>query len=333
MLNKNDGIVVCGAGGFIGGHLIADFRRQGYTRLRAVDIKPQDEWYQSFDDVENLTLDLQEKDSCYQAVQDQVWVFNLAADMGGMGFIENNRALCMLSVLINTHLLMAARDLGVQRFFYSSSACVYNAEKQKSADIVALTEADAYPAMPEDGYGWEKLFSERMCRHFREDFGLETRVARFHNVYGPHGTYDGGREKAPAAICRKIIEAKMSGKHEIEVWGDGTRTRSFMYIDDCLKGIQMIMRSDVVEPINLGSSELVNINQLVDIVEDIAAIKVQRNHNLSAPQGVNGRNSDNTMIQAAFGWEPNIPLRVGLQQTYDWIQNEMTKTLQVAQPA
>jgi nucleoside-diphosphate-sugar epimerase len=330
MLNKSDGILVCGAGGFIGGHLIADLRRQGYTRLRAADIKPRAEWYQSFDDVENLVMDLQERESCYRAVKDQAWVFNLAADMGGMGFIENNRALCMLSVLINTHLLMAARDLGVQRFFYSSSACVYNAEKQKSADIVPLREADAYPAMPEDGYGWEKLFSERMCRHFREDFGLETRVARFHNVYGPNGTFDGGREKAPAAICRKIIEAKLSGKHEIEVWGDGTRTRSFMYIDDCLKGIEMITRGDMVEPINLGSSELVTINQLVEIVEDIAGIKVKRNYNLSAPQGVNGRNSDNTMIQEAFGWEPNIPLRVGLEKTYDWIHSEISKTLQTA---
>lgn len=330
MLNKNDGIVVCGAGGFIGGHLIADLRSQGYTRLRAVDVKPRSEWYQWYDDVDNQIMDLQEKDSCYRAVEDQTWVYNLAADMGGMGFIENNRALCMLSVLINTHLLMAARDLGVKRFFYSSSACVYNADKQKEADIVPLKEEDAYPAMPEDGYGWEKLFSERMCRHFREDFGLETRVARFHNVYGPNGTYDGGREKAPAAICRKIIEAKLSGKHEIEVWGDGTRTRSFMYIDDCLKGIQMIMRGDVIDPLNLGSSELVTINQLVDIVEDIAGIKVQRNHNLSAPQGVNGRNSDNTMIQQAFGWEPNIPLRTGMEETYNWIQSEMSKTLQTA---
>ena len=330
MLNKSDGIVVCGAGGFIGGHLIADLRRQGYTRLRAVDLKPREEWYQWFDDVENLIIDLQDKDACYRAAQDQTWIFNLAADMGGMGFIENNKALCMLSVLINTHLLMAARDLGVQRFFYSSSACVYNADKQKSADIVPLKEADAYPAMPEDGYGWEKLFSERMCRHFREDFGLETRVARFHNVYGPNGTYEGGREKAPAAICRKIIEAKLSGKHEIEVWGDGTRTRSFMYIDDCLKGIDMIMRSEVTEPLNLGSSELVTINQLVEIVEDIAGIKVKRNYNLSAPQGVNGRNSDNTMIQEAFGWEPNISLRTGLEKTYDWIHSEISKTLQTA---
>lgn len=329
MLDKNDGIVVSGAGGFIGGHLIADLRRQGYTRLRAVDMKPVSEWYQRFDDVDNLVLDLQDKEACYRAVADQAWVYNLAADMGGMGFIENNKALCMLSVLINTHLLMAARELGVQRFFYSSSACVYNADKQKSADIVPLREEDAYPAMPEDGYGWEKLFSERMCRHFREDYGLETRVARFHNVYGPYGTFEGGREKAPAAICRKIIAAKLSGKHEIEVWGDGTRTRSFMYIDDCLKGIQLIMHSNVVEPINLGSSELVTINQLVDLVEDIAGLNVKRNYDLSAPQGVNGRNSDNEKIRQALGWEPDISLRTGLEKTYDWIHSEMRKALQL----
>jgi nucleoside-diphosphate-sugar epimerase len=325
-MDKNDRIVVCGAGGFIGGHLIADLRRQGYTNLRAVDLKPLSKWYQCFPDVENCVLDLQDKANCYQAVQGASHVFNFAANMGGMGFIENNKGLCMLSVLINTHLLMASRDVGAERFFFSSSACVYNADKQKSPEIIPLKEEDAYPAMPEDGYGWEKLFSERMCRHFREDFGLQTRVARFHNVYGPHGTYDGGREKAPAAICRKIIQAKLSGKHEIEVWGDGTRTRSFMYIDDCLKGVQMIMASDIIEPINLGSSELVTINQLVDIVEDIAGIKVKRNYNLSAPQGVNGRNSDNTKIKQYLGWEPNIPLRMGLEKTYAWIYNEMVRS-------
>jgi len=325
-MDKNDRIVVCGAGGFIGGHLIADLRRQGYTDLRAVDLKPLSQWYQCFPDVENFVLDLQDKASCVQAVQGAAYVYNLAADMGGMGFIENNKGLCMLSVLINTHLLMASRDAGAERFFFSSSACVYNADKQKSPEIIPLKEEDAYPAMPEDGYGWEKLFSERMCRHFREDFGLQTRVARFHNVYGPHGTYDGGREKAPAAICRKIIQAKLSGKHEIEVWGDGTRTRSFMYIDDCLKGVQMIMASDIIEPINLGSSELVTINQLVDIVENIAGVKVKRNYNLSAPQGVNGRNSDNTKIKQYLGWEPSISLRVGLEKTYAWIHDQMTRS-------
>lgn len=324
-MNKNEKIVVCGAGGFIGGHLIAEFRRQGYTNLRGVDIKPQSQWYQRFADVENLVLDLQDKANCYRAVQRATQVYNLAADMGGMGFIENNRALCMLSVLINTHLLMASRDVGVARFFFSSSACVYNADKQKSPRVIPLKEEDAYPAMPEDGYGWEKLFSERMCRHFREDFGLQTRVARFHNVYGPFGTYDGGREKAPAAICRKVIQSKLSGKHEIEVWGDGTRTRSFMYIEDCLKGVQMIMASDIIEPINLGSSELVTINQLIEIVEGIAGIKVKRNYDLTKPQGVNGRNSDNARTCQYLGWEPNTPLRVGMEKTYAWIYDQMVR--------
>src|SRR6266576_3328429 len=330
MLSKDRGIVVCGAGGFIGGHLIADLRRQGYQRLRAVDIKPFNEWYQHFDDVDNLVLDLQEKDACYQAVRDQAWVFNLAADMGGMGFIENNKALCMLSVLINTHLLMAAKDAGARRFFYASSACVYAADKQTDPDVTALKEDDAYPAMPEDGYGWEKLFSKRMCRHFQEDFGLTTRVARYHNVYGPHGTYDGGREKAPAAICRKVIEAKLSGKHEIEIWGDGKQTRSFQWIDDCVKGTQMIMNGDYAEPLNLGSSELVTINQLVDLAEDIAGLKLKRRYNLSAPKGVNGRNSNNTLIRKIYNWEPSTRLRDGLERTYRWIHEQMitAKTLQ-----
>jgi nucleoside-diphosphate-sugar epimerase len=322
--DKTKKVVVCGAGGFIGGHMIADLRRHGYINLRAVDIKPHTEWYQRYWDVENLVLDLKDKLNCYQALQGAAYVYNFAADMGGMGFIENNRALCMLSVLINTHLLMAARDTGVERFFYASSACVYNADKQKSTKVIPLNEEDVYPAMPEDGYGWEKLFSERMCRHFREDFRVQTRVARFHNVYGPYGTYDGGREKAPAAICRKVIQAKLSGQHEIEVWGDGTRTRSFMYIDDCLKGVQMIVKSDIIEPLNLGSSELVTVNQLVDIVEDIAGIKAKRNYNLKAPLGVNGRNSDNTKIKQYLAWEPSIPLRVGMEKTYAWIYDQMT---------
>ena len=317
-------IVVCGAGGFIGGHLVSDLLRQGYTKIRAVDQKPIDEWYQHFAQVENLQLDLQGRDACETALRDAQVVYNLAADMGGMGFIENNRALCMLSVLINTHLLMAAKAFGVRRFFYASSACVYAADKQVSEDVVALKEADAYPAMPEDGYGWEKLFSERMCRHFREDFHVETRVARYHNVYGPHGTWMGGREKAPAAICRKVIEARLSGKHQIEIWGDGKQTRSFMYIDDCLKGTQSILHSEIIEPINLGSNELVTINGLVDIVEDIAGIKLERKYNLKAPKGVNGRNSDNTLIKRYLGWEPSIRLRDGLEKTYRWIYDQMT---------
>src|SRR5947207_3449961 len=244
-------IVVCGGGGFIGGHLVADLLRQG-KKVRAVDVKPFEEWFQMFPEAENLQLDLQEKESCERAVADVELVYNLAADMGGMGFIENNKALCMLSVLINTHLLMAAKDSGVKRFFYASSACVYAADKQTDPNVTALKEADAYPAQAEDGYGWEKLFSERMCRHFREDFGLYTRMARFHNVYGPHGTWDGGREKAPAAICRKVIQAKVSGNHEINIWGTGNQTRSFMYIDDCVKGVGMIMGSDITDAINLG---------------------------------------------------------------------------------
>lgn len=322
---KSDKVLVCGAGGFIGGHLIADLLRQGYQDIRAVDLKPISEWYQAFPGVENLQLDLQEKQACERSVEGARWIYNLAADMGGMGFIENNRALCMLSVLINTHLLMAAKGAGAERFFYASSACVYAADKQTSPDVTALKESDAYPAMPEDGYGWEKLFSERMCRHFREDFGLQTRVARYHNVYGPHGTYDGGREKAPAAICRKVIEAKLSGKNEIEIWGDGKQTRSFMYIDDCLKGTQAIMTSEILEPINLGSSELVTINQLVDIVEQIAGEKLKRNYNLNAPKGVNGRNSDNTLIKKYLGWEPSVRLRDGLEKTYRWIYDQMIK--------
>jgi nucleoside-diphosphate-sugar epimerase len=318
-------IVVCGGGGFIGGHLVADLLRQG-EKVRAVDVKPLDDWFQVFADAENHQLDLREKGACQKAVRGAALVYNLAADMGGMGFIENNKALCMISVLINTHLLMAVKDAGVERYFYSSSACAYAADKQTDPNVTALKEEDAYPAMPEDGYGWEKLFSERMCRHFREDFGVTTRIARFHNVYGPQGTYDGGREKAPAAICRKVIEAKLSGSGEIEVWGDGKQTRSFMWIDDCVKGTEMITAGDFVEPINLGSSELVSINQLVDIVEDVAGVKLKRRYNLDAPKGVNGRNSDNTLIQKVFSWEPSTRLRDGLEKTYRWIYDQIVRS-------
>jgi nucleoside-diphosphate-sugar epimerase len=290
-----------------------------------VDLKPIKDWHQHFPGVENLQLDLQEKAACERAACDAGIVYNLAADMGGMGFIELNKGLCMLSVLINTHLLMAAKKCGVQRYFYASSACVYNADKQRDPNVTALKESDAYPAMPEDGYGWEKLFSERMCRHFREDFGIETRVARYHNVYGPHGTYEGGREKAPAAICRKVIDAKLSGRSEIEIWGDGQQTRSFMYIDDCLKGTQAILASAIAEPVNLGSNELVTINRLVDLVEEIAKLKLKRNYNLNAPKGVNGRNSDNTLIKEYLRWEPSTRLRDGMEKTYRWIYDQMTK--------
>ena len=316
-------IVVCGAGGFIGGHLVADLLREGGNRVRAVDVKPIDEWFQVFGEADNRVADLSERDACHEALKGARYVFNLAADMGGMGFIETNKALCMLSVLINTHLLLAAREQGVERYFFASSACVYAADKQTSTAVQPLKEADAYPAMPEDGYGWEKLFSERMCRHFTEDFGFATRVARYHNVYGPHGTYEGGREKAPAAICRKVIEAKLSGHHEIEIWGDGEQTRSFMFIEDCVYGTNMLMRSDVTEPLNIGSGQLVTINELVSIVERIAGLELRRSYNLDAPQGVRGRNSDNTLVKERLGWEPEITLEDGLEKTYAWMHDEM----------
>lgn len=320
--------VVCGAGGFIGGHLVAALQRAGATTVRAADIKPLDEWYQVHPGAENhagpLKGDCRDFRVCRELCRGADEVYQLAADMGGMGFIENNKALCMLSVMTNTHMLLAAQEAGVERFFYSSSACVYNADKQKDPHVTALKEEDAYPALPEDGYGWEKLFSERMCRHFREDFGMHTRVARFHNVYGPHGTWEGGREKAPAAICRKVIAAVVTGKHEIEIWGDGTQTRSFMYIDDCVRGIDLIMRSKILEPVNLGSSELVTINRLVDIAEEIAGIRLERRYKLDAPRGVAGRNSDNTKIRSYLGWEPDTRLRDGMERTYRWIYDEFT---------
>src|SRR5260221_1093534 len=313
--------LVCGAGGFIGGHLVKELLASG--PVRAVDCKPLEEWYQIHPGADNRQLDLRTIEGCSAAVPGAHDIYNLAADMGGMGFIERNKALCMLSVLINTHLLMAAREAGARRYFFSSSACVYNLEKQRSPEVVPLRESDAYPAMPEDGYGWEKLFSERMCRHFMEDFGLETRVARYHNVYGPSGTYAGGREKAPAAICRKVVEAKLSGSTTIEIWGDGTQTRSFTYISDCVKGTRLITDSDVKEPLNLGSEELVSIDELVSIVEQIAGITLRRTYDTSAPKGVAGRNSDNRRIRELFDWAPSTSLAFGLEATYHWIYDEM----------
>lgn len=323
-MSKDTPVLVTGGGGFIGGHLVAALRADGFDSVRSVDIKPLNEWYQVHDGVDNRQLDVSLLEACRESVDGIGLVYNLAADMGGMGFIEANKAACMLSVLINTHLLGAAREAEVQRFFYASSACVYAADKQTDAHVTALKESDAYPAMPEDGYGWEKLFSERMCRHFREDFGIATRVARYHNVYGPHGTWDGGREKAPAAICRKVIQAKLSNDHRIEIWGDGEQTRSFMYIDDCVHGTRLLTGSHVTEPLNVGSDELVSINQLVDIVEDIAGIALERNYKLDAPKGVRGRNSDNTLIKEKLGWAPSISLRDGMEKTYAWIYDEMT---------
>jgi len=315
--------LVAGAGGFIGGHLVSRLKENGYKSIRAVDCKPPDEWHQHIEGVDEMVLDLSLIESCRRAVDGMGYVFNLAADMGGMGFIEKNKALCMLSILPSTHMLVAARDQGVQRFFYSSSACVYAAEKQTSAEVTALREEDAYPAMPEDGYGWEKLLTERMARHFREDFGLQTRVARYHNIYGPLGTYDGGREKAPAAICRKVITAKLNGTNDIEIWGDGKQTRSFTYIDDCIEGTLRLTGSEYVDPLNVGSSELVTINELVSICEELAGIHLQRHYVLDAPLGVRGRNSDNTRIAAELGWAPSMSLREGMAPTYEWIYDQI----------
>ena len=320
-------VLVAGGGGFIGGHLVRRLLDEGHS-VRAVDVKPMDEWWQVHPGAESLDrFDLRRLGPCEAAVDGVDHVYNLAADMGGMGFIENNKAACMLSVMINTHLLETSLAANVQRFFYASSACVYAAEHQTYPNVTALREQDAYPAQPEDGYGWEKLFSERMCRHFREDFGLETRVARYHNVYGPIGTWKGGREKAPAAICRKIARAELTGDTVIDVWGDGHQTRSFMFVDDCVEGTRRLLDSDIIEPLNIGSSELVSINQLVDLVADIAGISVTRRHDLSAPQGVRGRNSDNTLILEKMGWEPSIKLRDGLTRTYDWVRAQVRAEL------
>ena len=319
-------ILVAGGGGFIGGWLVGELLKDSNNEIISVDIKPKSEWYQHFSAASEIVSDLRDNQNVDKVSEGVDVIYNLAADMGGMGFIENNKALCMMSVSINTNLLDSARRYGVSKFFYASSACVYNQSLQTDPKNLGLKESDAYPADPEDGYGWEKLFSERMSRHFYEDFGLETRVARFHNVYGPFGTYDGGREKAPAAICRKIAMAKLNKKPEIEIWGDGEQSRSFTYIDDTIKGIDLLMNSNFREPLNLGSNEMVTINQLVDIVEEIAQIKVQRNYNLSAPLGVRGRNSDNTLIKELFKWEPDIKLYEGLTKTYDWIYQELSRS-------
>ena len=315
-------VLVTGGGGFIGGHLVSRLLQAGRD-VRAVDRKPIEEWHQVHESAENAVADCSDPVDARKIADNTEEIYNLAADMGGMGFIENNKAECMLSVLTSTNMLVAARDVGAQRFFYSSSACVYNGARQTDPKVTALSEADAYPADPEDGYGWEKLFSERMARHFREDYGLETRVARYHNVYGPLGTWQGGREKAPAALCRKVAEVALGHTDGIEIWGDGEQTRSFMYIDDCVRGTIEILAGDNVEPVNLGSAELVTINQMVDLLEEIAGVRVKRSYNLDAPQGVRGRNSDNTLVRQIYGWEPSIPLKDGLESTYGWVYNQL----------
>jgi GDP-D-mannose 3',5'-epimerase len=316
--------LVAGAGGFIGGHLVASLLRDGSTAVRAVDVRPLSEWQQQFPQAESLRLDLRGSESCNQAVEGIDEVYNLAADMGGIGYIAQNDARPMLSVLINANLLLAAQQHGVGRYFYASSACVYPTTQQTSATARPLREDDVLPALPDGGYGWEKLFGEQMCEAFTGDLGLSTRVARLHNAYGPWGTYDGGREKAPAAVCRKIAEAELSGHHEIEIWGDGEQTRSFMYVEDCVEGIRRIVDSDVAHPLNLGSSELVTINQLVDLAEETAGIKVSRRYDLTAPVGVRGRNSDNTLIRAHLDWEPSTPLRDGIAHTYQWVRERLS---------
>jgi len=324
-IQKDDLIVIAGAGGFIAGALTRYFHDQGFTNLRAVDKKPLPEWYQRVPGVESLCLDLSDRENCERAVEGAKEVYNLAADMGGMGFIERFRIECLRSILINTHMVEAAYQAGADRYFFSSSACAYNTELQKDPNVRALKESDAYPAMAERGYGWEKLMSEMFCQEYWAERRLKTSIARFHNVYGPFGTWDGGREKAPAALSRKVIEAKESGKLDITIWGDGHQTRSFMYIDDCVQGIDMIAHCDdlIATPINLGSSELVSINDLVSVIEGIAGVELARHYDLTAPRGVAGRNSDNTFILEVLGWEPNTPLREGMEKTYRWIEQQV----------
>ena len=323
-LNKDDLIVICGAGGFIAGSLVRYFHELGYTRIRAIDRKPLPEWYQRIPGVESLCMDLSEKESAILAAEGAVEVYNLAADMGGMGFIENFRVECLRSILVNTHMIEAAYRAGASRYFFSSSACAYNTDLQKDPHVRALKESDAYPAMSERGYGWEKLLSEMFCQEYWAERGLETHIARFHNIYGLNGTWFGGREKAPAAMCRKAIEAQDNNDYRIEIWGDGSQTRSFCYIDDCTLGIDAIMHCDklIATPINLGTSELISIDALVSMVEEIADIKMDRRYDLNAPVGVAGRNSDNTFIKSVLGWEPSTPLKDGMTKTYDWIKGQ-----------
>ena len=319
-------ILVAGAGGFIGGHLVKNLLDEGHD-LVCADLKPIEYWFQAFEKSKNFSLDLKEYENCLKVTEGVDYIYNMACNMGGMGFIENNKAECMLSVLINTNILRACLKNSVKKYFFSSSACVYNASKQKKSFVDGLKEDDAYPADPEDGYGWEKLFSERMCRHFTEDFGLQTRVLRYHNVYGPEGTYDGGREKAPAAICRKIANAKIKKLKSIDVWGDGEQTRSFMYIDDCIIGTKKLFFSNYSEPLNIGSEEQVSINEMIEIIENLADTKMKKRYLLEKPLGVRGRSSNNDLAREKINWDTTISLKEGLSKTYDWIYSDIKKNI------
>ena len=323
---KNKNILIVGAGGFIGGHLVKKLLDDG-NKIVAVDIKPKEYWFQDFDQAKNFySMDMKDISNCRKVTKDIDYVFNMACNMGGMGFIENNKAECMQSVLINTNLLIACKEDNVKKYFFSSSACAYNKTKQQEVFIEGLKEEDAYPADPEDGYGWEKLFSERMCRHFMEDYGIEVRVARYHNIYGPFGTYDGGREKAPAALCRKVLSAKTNKDNKIEVWGDGKQTRTFLYIDDCIEGTLRLFESDYSEPVNIGSDEQVSINQMIGIIEGISGGgELKKNYQLDKPKGVRGRSSNNDLVKKVLDWSYKMSLRDGLTKTYKWIESEMSQ--------
>ena len=325
-MEKNKKILIVGAGGFIAGHLIKKLLENGNS-LTAVDIKPKEYWFQDFDIVKNYyETDMKISDNCIKLTKNIDYIFNMACNMGGMGFIENNKAECMQSVLINTNLLIASKENKVQKYFFSSSACAYNMSKQQDNFIEGLKEEDAYPANPEDGYGWEKLFSERMCRHFMEDYGIEVRIARYHNIYGPFGTFDGGREKAPAALCRKVINSKLNNDKIIDVWGDGKQTRSFLYIDDCIDGTIKLFESNYSKPVNIGSDEQVSINQMIDILEEISENKgLKKEYQFDKPKGVRGRSSNNDLVKKVLGWEYQIKLRDGLKKTYEWIYSEIKK--------
>ena len=326
-IDKTKKVLVVGAGGFIGGHLVKKFLENG-NKVVATDIKPKEYWFQDFDEAENYySADMKDIINCRKVTPNVNYVFNMACNMGGMGFIENNKAECMQSVLINTNLLIASKENKIEKYFFSSSACAYNKSKQEDVFIEGLKEEDAYPADPEDGYGWEKLFSERMCRHFQEDYGIQVRIARYHNIYGPFGTYDGGREKAPAALCRKVIQSKINNDDQILVWGDGKQTRTFLFIDDCIEGTLRLFNSDYSDPVNIGSDEQVSINQMIDIIEEIAGSKkLKKEYQLDKPKGVRGRSSNNDLVKKILNWSYQIKLKDGLSKTYDWISSEMNKT-------